>query len=73
VSANIALEIAERIALTKPKVAGAARYRLRTCRAGCSPSAIELTWEDEGNSHFGWLDAEQRCTVTKLLDCERGS
>ncbi|HEV3024196.1 MAG TPA: hypothetical protein VGX76_17085 [Pirellulales bacterium] len=68
VSAAVASELAGRCGLSSPHSAGAADYRVATCRAGCSPSLVELSWEKAGETGRAWLDAERRRAVAELLD-----
>jgi len=48
-----------------------ARYRLVTCREGCGPTGLALSWEQsEGrfSSGYVWLDASGRNEVLSALD-----
>jgi hypothetical protein len=63
-----ACEIAGRLGMPLASSGGAA-YQLLSCRAGCAPSAFELSWnESSAGDHCLFLDAPQREEVTTILD-----
>jgi hypothetical protein len=51
--------------------AKSARYRLSNCTGGCSPTRLELSWEEPAGQTFlatAWLDAEGRDRAGRALD-----
>jgi len=72
VSAATASELANRYGLPVPKSPSAAAYRLLTCRSGCGPSLLELSWELGRGTGNAWLNAEGRRAVDAILDGDQG-
>lgn len=63
-----ACKIAGRLGLPTAS-AGAATYRLLSCRAGCAKCAFELSWDEPpGGDACVFLDAALREQITTILD-----
>ncbi|MGD0900038.1 MAG: hypothetical protein ABR915_19560, partial [Thermoguttaceae bacterium] len=74
-SGRIPPGIAARLAELVPTALGgrvkSARYRLSNCTGGCSPTRLELSWEDSSGQTFlttAWLDADGRDRAGRTLD-----
>ncbi|NQU21210.1 MAG: hypothetical protein HQ567_08005 [Candidatus Nealsonbacteria bacterium] len=63
--------LAEVVGLVVPDRAGAARYRLLACNAGCGPAGLDLSWEQPSrntSSNRTWLNPQQHNQLTQALD-----
>jgi hypothetical protein len=66
-----AARLAEVSGATLGQQARSARYRLSCCAGGCSPTRLELSWEEPGGQTFlatTWLDGEGRARAGRTLD-----
>jgi len=71
ITARAARQLAQLGAVSIPDEAQSARFRLLACGRGCSPTGLELCWDDPHrgpSSEQAWLDHGGRVQATRILD-----